>query len=53
MGGTADLAGHDAVDPARVGIVGHSEGGIVAPMAARAPSVVFGSALSGVPYQSV
>jgi hypothetical protein len=28
------LAGADEVDPARVGIAGHSEGGVVAPMAA-------------------
>lgn len=29
------LAGHEAVDPSRVGLIGHSEGGLAAPLAAR------------------
>lgn len=29
------LAGHPSVDPARVGVIGHSEGGLIAPMVAR------------------
>ena len=35
------LSGHDAVDAERVGFYGHSEGGLVAPMAAQEASAAF------------
>ena len=48
LAGLARLAEHPDVDPARVGLVGHSEGGIVAPMAAsRSEAVRFAVLLAG------
>jgi uncharacterized protein len=47
------LRGHDAVDRWRVGILGHSEGGVIAAMvAARRPEVAFVISMAGsaVPY---
>lgn len=42
------LAGVQGIDPERIGIIGHSEGGIVAPMAAvRSPRVSFIVCLAG------
>lgn len=48
LAGLARLAEHPDVDPARVGLVGHSEGGIVAPIAAsRSEAVRFAVLLAG------
>lgn len=43
----AVLRGHDAVDPERVGLMGHSEGGMVAPMASIGEPVSFLVLLAG------
>jgi len=44
----ARLAEHDEIDGARIGIIGHSEGGVVAPLAAsRSESVAFVVLLAG------
>jgi pimeloyl-ACP methyl ester carboxylesterase len=41
LAGLAELRRHPEIDPARLGFVGHSEGGVIAPMAAaRAPKEV-------------
>lgn len=50
------LADHPAVDPERVGILGHSEGGIIAPMVAREtglPAFVVLLAGPGVPGDEI
>lgn len=48
LAAVAFLLGHGDVDPDRVGIIGHSEGGIVAPMAAiRSDQVGFIVSLAG------
>jgi pimeloyl-ACP methyl ester carboxylesterase len=40
--GVAFLRGRSDIDPARVGLIGHSEGGLIAPMvAARDPKIAF------------
>lgn len=51
----AFLAADPAVDPARIGIHGHSQGGTLAPyVAVRAPvAFVIGSAAGGVPLDSI
>ncbi len=44
----AFLKGHKDIDPKRIGFIGHSEGGIVGPLAAsRAPEVAFVVMLAG------
>ncbi|MFN3429384.1 MAG: alpha/beta hydrolase family protein [Candidatus Sericytochromatia bacterium] len=46
--GVAFLRGRRDIDPARVGLVGHSEGGIIAPMvAARDPKLAYVVLLAG------
>lgn len=40
LAGVAYLLGRDDVDPDRIGLAGHSEGGLIAPMAAVASDVV-------------
>ncbi len=41
LAGLAELRRHQEVDPARLGLIGHSEGGVIAPMAAaRTPKEV-------------
>lgn len=48
------LVGRDDIDPARIGLIGHSEGGIVAPMVARrSDEVAFIALLAGpgVPFE--
>jgi len=48
LAGIARLAEHPDVDPARVGLLGHSEGAIVAPLAAsRSDAVRFAVLLAG------
>lgn len=48
LAGVRWLAGRDEIDPRRIGIVGHSEGGILAPMAAtRSRQVAFVVMLAG------
>jgi uncharacterized protein len=50
------LAAHDRVDPERVGLLGHSEGGVIAAMvAARSSDVAFVVTIAGsaVPYQEL
>jgi pimeloyl-ACP methyl ester carboxylesterase len=48
LAGVAFLRGQAAVDPKRVGLIGHSEGGIVAPLAAsRSDKVAFVIMLAG------
>ncbi|MDE2943453.1 MAG: alpha/beta fold hydrolase [Gemmatimonadota bacterium] len=48
LAGLARLSEHPDVDPARVGLVGHSEGAIVAPLAAsRSDAVRFAVLLAG------
>lgn len=42
LGAVSFLAGHPAIDGRRIGLIGHSEGGMVAPMVAvRSPDVAF------------
>ncbi len=42
LAGVAYLKGRSEIDPAKIGLVGHSEGGLVAPMVAvQAPDVAF------------
>lgn len=54
LAGVAFLKGRREIDPARIGLAGHSEGGIIAPLAAvRSPEVAFivlmaGTGLPGV-----
>ncbi len=46
--GVAYLKDHKEVDPARIGLIGHSEGGIIAPItAARSEDVSFAVLLAG------
>ena len=48
LSGLARLSAHPAIDPARVGLVGHSEGAVVAPLAAaRSDAVRFAVLLAG------
>jgi uncharacterized protein len=47
---------HESIDPERVGLLGHSEGGVIAAMvAARTPEVAFVIAMAGsaVPYEEL
>lgn len=56
VAGVASLLKEPRIDPARIGIHGHSQGGTLAPMvAARAPRVSFviASAAAGLPTDSV
>jgi uncharacterized protein len=49
----AFLGAHGAIDPQRIGLLGHSEGGVIAAMvAARSPAVAFVISMAGsaVPY---
>ena len=42
LAGVAYLKGRPEIDPAKIGLVGHSEGGLIAPMAAvQSPDVAF------------
>jgi pimeloyl-ACP methyl ester carboxylesterase len=46
--GVAFLKGHKEIDPGRIGLIGHSEGGIIAPIAAaRSEDVAFIVLLAG------
>src|SRR5690606_7851130 len=48
LAAVAFLKGRDDVDPAKIGIVGHSEGGLIAPIAAvRSEDVAFIVLLAG------
>lgn len=48
LAGVRFLAAHPRIDPARIGLIGHSEGGIIAPMAAvRCDTVAFIVLLAG------
>lgn len=42
IGGVSFLKSHEEINPGQIGLIGHSEGGIIAPMvAARSPDVAF------------
>ncbi len=48
LAGVTYLRGHPEIDPGRIGIVGHSEGGMIAPMvASRSPQVALIVLLAG------
>jgi pimeloyl-ACP methyl ester carboxylesterase len=48
LAGVAFLKGRKEIDPARIGLIGHSEGGLIAPMvAARSKDIAFAVLLAG------
>jgi uncharacterized protein len=48
LGGVDFLKGHRRIDPKRIGLIGHSEGGLIAPIVAtRLPDVAFITLLAG------
>jgi pimeloyl-ACP methyl ester carboxylesterase len=50
--GVAFLRGRKDIDPARIGLIGHSEGGVIAPMvAAKDPKIAFVVLLAGTGVQ--